>query len=227
MASDDLGDVKFLLRKMLFTEGADLINNHLWIFEGDRWKELVFALLTKIVDLPESEVRGLVGVMDDLDLLEIQTLSNIVENDTGPNFDSRDARHISELLQENGFSQDDAQKAIITMGEAARGLKKNYNSKVQLYLRKYGEEMIKDLGKTYSFSLLDDAEVKLAFTYWLQNVLNMPLSLEDDDVNNFCKDNNLTPERLFAAADEENISFALVDDIIRRHVETTKADKSS
>ena len=79
--------------------------------------------------------------------------------------------------------------------------------------------MLRDLDLVFRFSTLGESEVKRAFTYWLQNVMNMPLSLMDEYVEVFSKDNHLKPEALFAAADELNINFALVDDLIQRHVE--------
>ena len=52
--------------------------------------------------------------------------------------------------------------------------------------------------------------------------MNMPLSFTDENVVQFCQENNLTVEELFAAADELDMNFALVDDIVERHEKAQK-----
>lgn len=218
MLNTDLAEAKYILRKTLTTEGADLVLNHLWIWEVERWKELVFSLLTKVVKISEKEVRDLVNNLEELELLDITALSALFREHTRPDLEAPNARRILGLFQEKGLSEADAQRGLTVICEAALGLKAHYSSKVQHYLRHYGELMLHDIEKTFRFSVLDETEVKQAFTYWLQNVLNMPLSLTDENVEEFCKENNLTIEELFAAADELDMDFALVDDIAQRHL---------
>jgi hypothetical protein len=78
--------------------------------------------------------------------------------------------------------------------------------------------MLRDLDRIFEFSALTEAEVRYAFTYWLQNVLNMPLSLIDENVRMFCAQHDLEPEQLFAAADELDVNLALVDDVVQLHL---------
>jgi hypothetical protein len=213
----DLTEAKYILQKTLTTEGSDLVFNHLWIWEVERWKELVFALLAKVARISEEEVRDLVNQLETLELLDIATLASLGRNRTCLNLEHSNARHILELLQEKGLSETDAQRGLTAICEAALGLTEHYSGKVQRYLRHYGELMLRDLGKVFDFSTLNETEVKQAFIYWFQNVLNMPLSLTDESVEEFCKENHLTSEELFAAADELDMNFALVDDIAERH----------
>jgi hypothetical protein len=98
-------------------------------------------------------------------------------------------------------------------------LEEHYSGKVQYYLRYYGELMLRELEQEFRFSMLNEAEVKRAFTYWLQSVLNMPLLVADEHIDACCKENYLTPEKLFAAADKLNMNVALVGDLVQRHIQ--------
>ncbi|MCI5211346.1 MAG: hypothetical protein D3910_21755 [Candidatus Electrothrix sp. ATG2] len=44
MNTDSLNEAQYGLRKILVLHGQDLTLLHTWVWEGDRWKELVFAL---------------------------------------------------------------------------------------------------------------------------------------------------------------------------------------
>lgn len=211
-------EAQYLLRKLLTLETADLALRQPWLWEADRWKELVFAFLTRIVSKDEDQVRELTGKMNDLGLLDIATLARMSED--AKTFDSNnpDARHILEFFQENGLDPEKAQQALTTICEAAVGLQKYFDGKVQRYLRGYGEMMLREIARTFQFSALRETEVAFAFTYWLQNVLNMPLSLLDANVLAFCEQHHLTPEQLVAAADNLDLNLAVLDDLILRYV---------
>jgi hypothetical protein len=218
MLNTDLAEAKYILRKTLTTEGSDLVLNHLWIWEVERWKELVFALLSRIIKISEDEVRDLVDNLAELELLDTTALSALCRDNGSPNLEDSNARHILGLFQEKGLGEADAQRGLTAMCEVALGLQQHYGGKVQRYLRHYGELMLRDIEQSFHFSELNESEVKQAFIYWLQNVLNMPLSLVDENVVEFCKKNSLTVEELFEAADELDINFALVDDLAQRHL---------
>lgn len=218
MLNTDLAEAKYILRKTLATEGSDLVFNHLWIWEVERWKELVFSLLTKVIKISEEEVRDLVNDLEELELLDINALSALCREQTRPDLESPNARHILGLFQEKGLSETDAERGLTVICEAALGLTEHYSGKVQRYLRHYGDLMLHEVGKVFQFSTLSETEIKQAFTYWFQNVMNMPLSLIDENVEEFCKENHLSTEELFAAADELDMNFALVDDIAQRHL---------
>jgi hypothetical protein len=222
----NLEEAKYILRKSLTIEGADLTMDHLWIWEGERWKELVFSLLSKVIDFSENEIRNLVNDLQELELLNIETLSSFSRMNTIPDFENLYAHHILELFQENGISEADAKKGVTVMCEAALGLQEHYSGKVQRYLRHYGELMVKEINQVFRFSELSKNEVEHAITYWLQNVLNLPLSLADENVEKFCEANNITVKDLYLAADELDMNFALVDDIAQRHLNIKRISDS-
>lgn len=211
-------EAQYLLRKLLTEEGPGLALNHPWLWEADRWKELVFALLTRVVSLPEDRARELTGNLNDLDLLDVAALANIGQDPKAPDLSNPHARHIIEELQEYGFSPEEARRALATICEAAVGLHKNFGGKVQAYLRSYGELMLREINRTFQFSALKDADVAFAFTYWLQNVLNMPLSLLDSNVLAFCEQHQLTPGQLIEAADDLDLNLAFLDDLVQRYL---------
>lgn len=208
---------KYLLHKMIVMDGEDFLSGNLWFWEVDRWKELVFALLTQIVSLPEDKIRELVDSLLRLDLLDIHYLAKIDLESNYLQANSTYASHILEFLEENGISQSEAEESLTTVCEAAIGLQEHYDGKVQRYLRQYGEMILQEVETIFKFSHLNKAAIRQAFTYWLQNVLNMPLSLFDENIQQFCEKNQLKPHQLFEAADELNINFALVDDLVELH----------
>jgi len=218
MGTDVLGDAQYLMRKIVALEAAEVAAMHPWLRESDRWNELVFALLTRIADIPEPTLRGVIDAMSSVGLLDVSTLAGIRCGQRGPDIGTPHVRRILEFLEEVGMDPEEARQGLIAVCEAALGLQEHYGGKVQRYLRSYGELMLKDLGCTFQFTALSDVEVKRAFTYWLQNVLNMPVSLLDENVHKFCDEHGLTPEQWLTAADELDVSVALVDDLVQRYL---------
>lgn len=219
MLTTDLTDAEHVQGILLLIRQSDLTLPYPWIWEEERWNELVFALLSRIIDLPDDRLRNLVEYLGDLNLLDITALSNICRDRTELDLSHSQARRILEVLQEGGASEADAQKGLVSISEAALGLKEHYSGKIQCYLRYYGELMLRELEQKFRFSILNEAEAKQAFTYWLRKVLNVPLLLADQYIESYCKENNLTPEKLVAAADQLNINVALVGDLVQHQIQ--------
>jgi hypothetical protein len=228
MNTSNLTKAQYLLRKALTLYGRDLAPSHPWVWEFDRWKELVFALLVQVSSTPESHVRQVVGHMADLDLLDIPALANICSDGKHPDLDAPLARQILEFLQENGFSQAVAERGLTTVCQAALAFHAHHGGKLQRYLRSYGELMLKDLDGIFQFSSLTQAEMRDAFAYWFQNALNMPISLVDENMRKYCESHDLTPAQLIQAADELNLNLAIVDDLtalwVNSHPKDVKTD---
>lgn len=201
--------------------------NHLWVWEGDRWNELVFALLATITNVSDEKVRELTEKLSNLDLLDVTRLteicskggrtglSRLLSSYNNVDFGHAYAHQIMEELRDYGFSQQEAEQALVTICEAASSLQKSHDGKVQRYLRHYGELMLKEIRDHFQFTALDSDKVQLAFILWFQNVLNMPISLIDDNIKEFCRQYNLQPEQLIKAADELNVNLGLVDDLVK------------
>ena len=215
-------DAEFVLRKALGSYGAALSINHPWVWEGERWQELAFALLAQVSDLPEDEVRALAEQMQDLDLLDVPALAALCRGRPSADLKALLARRVVEILEEGGFSSEQATRGLEAICEAALGFEEHFGGKVQDYLRRYGDLMLQELGRFFEFSALNDSEAQTAFTYWLQNVLSMPISLLDADMRAFCEQHGLQPEELIAAADELDLNLALLDDLVQ-HVMSERA----
>jgi hypothetical protein len=216
-------DEEFALLELL-SGNEDLISAHPWVWEGSRWKELVLALVIQVANVHrlnvyEEELREFVELLDDLHLLDVQLLAHIKRNhgnldETGRKTSTR----FLKLLQGNGFSEAAAQIALAAISEAAMGLEEHHDGKVQLYLRHYGEMMLSEVKSTFPITSLPEANVADAFTYWLQNVVSMPLSLIDSNIQRFCKEKQLDVWELLKAADRLGLSVGLLDDLVQRYV---------
>ena len=204
-------DAAYQLRKILATEGAEFAKNQPWLWEFDRWKELVFSLLARITAIPQSEVRLLVEQMTDLDMLDIEALSAI--GDASP---ARE--HLTELMRGAGIEEDVIPTALTTLQEAAQSLRQSYDGKIQKYLRRYGETMLREVHAHFHFTVIKPEEVADAFTYWLQNVVDMPLSLRDDALRAFSDHYGFTTTDVVEGADLIDMNLALVDDLVQLHV---------
>jgi hypothetical protein len=208
-------EARYLLRRLLLSCPEELTSAHRWVLEGERWKELVFALLTRIsTSISESSVRVVTDHLAALGLLSVGELASL-KRALGSNSEAPLARRIKELLEDGGFTSEEAQRGVVTVCEAAEGLQTRYSGKVQVYLRSYAERMLDDVKSVFHFDAMDGQSVRAAFTYWLQNVLSMPVSLQDDAIRTFGAAHGLTPEHLSAAADELDVNVALLDDLVR------------
>jgi hypothetical protein len=223
MAKTDTSEARYLLLRELRSHGEELSMSHPWVWEGERWKELVFAILTQVSDLAEDDARELATELDDLELLDIPALAGLLRNRKSPDLKDPLARHLMEIAQESGLSPEQAKRGAAAICEAALALDEQFGGRVQNYLRGYGETMLRDMERIFHFSALSAPESRLAFAYWLQNVLNMPVSLLDSNVQQFCKQHGLKPSQLIAAADELDLNLAVLDDLVQYAVAAQKA----
>ena len=217
MEKSHFSEIEFQLNKLILRYSG-LFVYHQWPSENKRWVELVFALLTRVSKKPEDRIRDTIEELDALNLLGVEELAEISETDDGINLDYPYARRIVECLSESGFTEEESKSSILAMYEAAKSLKKHHNGKIQEYLRVYGQRMIDELSHNFSFSKMNEEDVKYAFTYWLQNILNMPVNLRTEGIEKFCERLQITYEDLLKVADTLNINFALLDDMIDQHI---------
>ncbi len=214
MDTSPVAEAQFLLRKLVTSQAADAVDAHPWLWEFDRWEELTFALMTRVVDLPEAELRELTERLGEMGLLNVDVLASIREGANASHPSNPASSHILTLLQESGFTDDEAKRTLTTISEAALALQRQFGGKIQRYLRTAGEAMLRDVDEIFQFSAIGNDQVKAAFTYWFQNALSMPLSLLDSDVQTFCNIHHIATQELILAADDLDINLALLDDLI-------------
>jgi hypothetical protein len=207
-------EIQYLLRRAVATEGQYLAWGHLWASERERWRELVFALLTHVTSLTHPEIRALTDQLDDAGLLDVSMLAEIQQEKGRDASLGVHARSILDCLQEGGFGKEEALRGLDVICEAALSLQRQFDGKVQRYLRRYGELMLRELDEFFHFTALDAHATRAAFTYWLQNALNMPLPLLDERVTAACQRLRVQPDELIVAADELGINLAFLDDVL-------------
>jgi len=217
MEKSNISEIEFQLRKLIL-KYSGLFVYHQWPSEHKRWVELIFALVTRISKKPEDEIRDTIEELDALNLLGVEALAETSEADGGINLEDPHARRIVEYLSESGFTEEESKSGILVMHEAAKSLKEHHDGKIQKYLRIYGQRMIDELSQNFSFSKMNEEDVKYAFTYWLQNILNMPVNLKTETTEKFCKRFEITYEELLKEANNLDMNLALLDDMIDQHI---------
>src|SRR5258705_6503661 len=82
---DPLARTQFLLRKLIVQNGEEVIASHRWLWEKDRWKELVFSIVSRAGGLTERDAHVLVDQMDALGLISVRKLADIDGKSGDPN----------------------------------------------------------------------------------------------------------------------------------------------
>jgi hypothetical protein len=225
-ATNRQAEVQYLLRRVVVVDGPSIAPSHMWVSERERWKELVFALLTGVTSLPHSEIRVLADQLDDAGLLDVGMLAKVGEERRRDMAPGAHARGVLDCLREGGLAEEEVSRGLDAMCDAALSLQQRFDGKVQRYLRKYGEQMLREVEDLFEFTTLNADVARSAFTYWLQNVLNMPLPLLDERVRMLCRRLGIEPDELVLAADELGINVAFLDDVLLSYDARRAADSS-
>lgn len=210
----------FILQRLMLAN-EDFFSQHQWASEHDRWTELIFSLLTRISPHDQHELRRIVMELKSLGLLNVEILA-----DSSQQKDEMNKVCITDVLIENGFTKKEIEAFLITISEAAAVIQMKYAGKIQQYLRSYGELILSEVKENFKFSKLSQDDAKYAFTLWLQNTMNMPLSLLSNDVKSFCKSQNIDTTSLVEAADKMDLNLALMDDLITEYIAETESAKN-
>ena len=205
-------DLKTQLQE-LFEKYESDIGAYAWMYETDRWSELVFCLLNQCVKQDPEITRQAVDMLQYLDLLQIDNLA-VLDEATHEN------RVVGAyVLKRHGFSQKDAQLAVSLLAEAAKAIKRDYAGKLQLCLRRHGMSIRDELVNAFCGKSLGEEQLRYAISHWLQNALSIPVSLQHQAVIEFCRRNGVALEDLLRASDELNLNTALVDDLLELDME--------
>lgn len=203
---------EYILRKLIVQHADEYAGNHQWIWEKDRWKELVFGIVSRAAECPEDHARVVTNQLEALDLIGIGSLAGLTEKNSGSEVLRQ---RIGEILQENDFSTMKSAAIVEALAEVARYFMTKHQGKVQKLFRKFGEALLNELQTEIAFSTLAPADVEYILVYWLQNVLTLPLSLKDDHVIQFAAENRIEVSKLIEAADGIGVNIAFLDDLIR------------
>jgi hypothetical protein len=210
-------EIEFQLRKALLQYSDEISGSHRWLWEVERWKELIFSLLNRALPLSSTMIRHAIASLAPLGLLEINAAL------TGPEHTLRE-RRLTEVLLDLGWNDENAARAFAIIREAGQGLEKHFGGKVQLALRKYAELMLTELSDTFAFTALDEAATRDALTLWLQNVADLPVSLRTQDLTDFCQRYGVDELTVIRVADSIDVNLALLDDVLASHARATTRD---
>lgn len=192
------------LQRMYEKHRAEL-PEYAWASERDRWAELVFCLLSRLREEELEATRAAVDLLNLLGLLRVEVLAGL---------SGEDASILQRVLRSHGFSPAQASRAAEVLAAVAARTQQEYDGKLQRVLRKHGELLRRELSAAFTACGLEQTELDHAVSQWLQNAVNLPISLENDAVKAFCKSQRVRLDQLLEAADALDVNVALVDDLL-------------
>ena len=200
-------DLKEHLQQML-TRHAGELAAYPWLSEEDRWAELIFCLLLRYSPQRPEEVRSTVAALQELDLLGPETLARLSDREM------ESTSVIEFVLRRYGFTDSNVRDASDLLMHLSQAILRDFGGHIQLYLRRQGERIRDELAELLSGARLGVEDKTYALSHWLQNALGMPVSLDHEAVARFCEENGVSTQDLEEAADQLNLSLAVVDDLL-------------
>jgi hypothetical protein len=196
-------------RLLTLPTANEILSSHRWPYEHERWHELVACLFVASLSLPDRQVRRIV------DLLRVLGLLDLEEWAEAPAAEDNDVtRRTLSVLAEQEVDGEQAQHAVTALHEVSHILKSRYHGKIQVCLRSLSEVILASMLHEFQLTGLQRAGTKEALTLWLQNVANLPISVDDDHVRRFCELHEIKQGDLVQAADELDVNVAVLDDLI-------------
>lgn len=191
----------------LYEYYADVLPDPTWPLESDRWTELAFCLLHQASDgVDTAATRDAAALLQYLQLLDIARLADKQTRDT-------DAAAALRVLSAHGFSDAAARAGWASILAAAEALAAKHDGKVQVFLNRHGSAMAAELADLFRGAPLAESHLRDAVTMWLQNVVNMPLTLSTPQISRMLKAFGATENDLLIAADGAGLNLAVVDDL--------------
>jgi hypothetical protein len=188
---------------------ADELAEAEWSSETERWHELILALLHRCdPELDFGRVRLAGEVLAQLGACDARELARL---------DSEGGEQqivLRRVLRHHGFSDAATDRAVAVLARAGRAVSEHWDGKLQLFLSEHGERMVAALTERFAGAELADEELRYALVLWLQNTLNLPLSLDHPAVVDVRQRFGASSGDLMAAADELGLNVAIVDDLI-------------
>lgn len=200
-------ELKAQLQRLYQQHESDLAT-YAWASEDNRWAELVFCLLHQCCEQEPELTRSAVAALQSLSLISVGKMLYLDDR-------THENRVVfAYVLRKHGFSDDDAELACQVLAHVANCIQHNYGGKIQRFLRYHGEVMRDELVRAFDGTMLDKPRMEYAISYWLQNALSVPISLQQDAVVDFCQKNNVNLQDLWQAVDDLDLNLALVDDLL-------------
>ena len=178
MAIINISNIEPKIKEMLL-ENLDIFNEHQWPLENSRWTELLFSLVLSTNKNHQDKIRDVISTLGRLNLLEVPDLAGISDSSKQIEYNTSSyAARIYGILTGFGFNHEESKSSLLIMSEAAKGLMQNHGGKIQKYLRKYGQQMINELGQNFSFTNVDAAAVTTRVYFMVTKCCKYAIKLE-------------------------------------------------
>jgi len=105
--------------QQLFERHESHLGAYAWLYETDRWAELIFCLLNQCTQQEPELTRQAVDTLQYLNLLQIDKLT-FLERPAHEN-----AVVLAYVLKLHGFSEEDTQRAISLLAQVAKAIQKD------------------------------------------------------------------------------------------------------
>lgn len=162
----------------LVTDHGDELAGVPWPWEADRWTELVFCLInahrSALRDDPFTEddaaaSRAIADALAAVGVIEPDQLARASE-------EGSDARTVVRwVLGNHAYRPEDADSLVAILSHAASTVVSSFDGKIQRFLRSKAEQLCNELTDLIG---TDQPVVRQGVAHWLQNVANLPLSVE-------------------------------------------------
>lgn len=207
---------EYLLKAMLFDpEIANQLGIYEWASETSRWNELVAILASEVCLRSKDDMMEIINYLADLGHLDIPELAKIDVRSNKIDRANDEATKIIAVLVRKGLSEEQALNVLLPLCQIAKRLNEDFGGKIQLYLRSYGETMLREALALFSLQGGSEDETRRVFTAWLQKVTNMPLLLLAPEVSEFCGKHEISVAELIEAADNIDMNVAIVDELLK------------
>lgn len=204
MTTRRLRDLENDLRA-LYQEGRLSLPAYAWEWEGDRWREMVKALLAAS-GLRPAQVMATINALSPLGLLSATELAKS---------DAKSRDFIRRAMARVGVRPQTAEHATAVLVGFARTVQAKWGGHLQRFLRIHASQMVTELSASLADSGLGGFQSEAAATMWLQNTTNAPvLSGRSRHVRDFLEKAGVSESELLETADEMGINATLLDDLL-------------
>jgi len=129
--------------------------------------------------------------------------------------DDERKQFIRNILAQVGIDSTAASAATTVLVGVATVVTERWGGHIQRFLRRYGDEMVNELGGVLASSGLDSMKSTKAAILWLQNAAHLPvLSVDDQHVRAFLKMSGISGAQLLAICDKLDLNVSVLDDIL-------------
>ena len=192
--------------RQLYLEGSLLIEPMPWEYEKDRLTELFVCGLAASECMDAHQARSAVESLETLHLLEHQLFRTMTDEQT---------RFVERVFLQHGCDAAGACNALAVCSAISECVSNRWQGHVQRFLRRFGDEMVEQLGAELVAAGMPESFSRKAGALWLQNVCNMPVILRGDaHIVALCERHAIDESALLAVADEIGINVAVLDDLL-------------